>query len=144
VLPLSGFLLGNRRTARRADELATGILIPKPRGSRAVSHFAKLGARKYLVISIVMVAVVISADEDGRIVSARVAVGACSPVARRLAWLEQALVGASLDGSLADVVRPEHLSALAPIDDVRADAAYRLDATLTLVRRAIAEAAAKA
>jgi CO/xanthine dehydrogenase FAD-binding subunit len=144
VLPLSDFLLGNRRTARRADELATAILIPKPCGSRTASHFAKLGARKYLLISIVMAAVVICADSDGRIVSAGIAVGACSPVARRLSTLEQALVGSSLDASPGDLVRPDHLSLLAPIDDVRADGEYRLDAALTLVRRALAEAAAKA
>ena len=36
----------------------------------------------------------------------------------------------------------EHLSELAPIDDVRGTAGYRLDAALTLVRRAIAEVAA--
>ena len=36
----------------------------------------------------------------------------------------------------------EHLSPLAPIDDVRGSADYRWDAALTLVRRAVAEVAA--
>jgi len=35
----------------------------------------------------------------------------------------------------------EHLSPLAPIDDVRGTADYRWDAALTLVRRAVAEVA---
>jgi CO/xanthine dehydrogenase FAD-binding subunit len=35
-------------------------------------------------------------------------------------------------------VAPSHLAPLAPIDDVRGTAAYRRDATLTLLRRALA------
>ena len=41
-----------------------------------VSTFLKLGARKYLVISVVMVAVVLELDVH-RIKSARIAVGSC-------------------------------------------------------------------
>jgi CO/xanthine dehydrogenase FAD-binding subunit len=54
----------------------------------ARSHFLKLGARKYLVISIVMVAGVIEIDAAGVIAAARVAVGACSAVPQRLSALE--------------------------------------------------------
>jgi CO/xanthine dehydrogenase FAD-binding subunit len=35
------------------------------------------------------------------------------------------------------LVMPEHVKSLSPIDDVRATAAYRRDAALTLVRRAL-------
>jgi CO/xanthine dehydrogenase FAD-binding subunit len=35
------------------------------------------------------------------------------------------------------IVRPEHLAALSPIDDVRATARYRREAALTLVARAL-------
>ena len=57
VLPLADFVLGNRKTARQSNELATALLVPKPaRPARSV--FLKLGARRYLVISIVMVAAV--------------------------------------------------------------------------------------
>jgi len=71
-LKLSEFILGNRRTARAADELLVALHVPAERAeSRSV--FLKLGARSHLVISIVMVA----ADAAGR-----VAVGSCSEVAR--------------------------------------------------------------
>jgi CO/xanthine dehydrogenase FAD-binding subunit len=43
----------------------------------------KLGARKYMIISIVMLAANIEIDGAGRISAARVAAGAC-PVACRL------------------------------------------------------------
>ena len=69
VVPMAEFIDGYRRTQCRADEIVTGILVPKPRNA-ARSHFVKLGARKYLVISIVMVAGVVETDAAGCITSA--------------------------------------------------------------------------
>ena len=140
-LPLAEFILGNRRTALAPDELVTAIVIPKPRGA-ARSTFLKLGARKYLVISIVMVAALVETAPDGTIAAARIAVGACSAVARRLAALEQDLVGRRLASGIGERVAPSHLASLAPIDDVRAAAAYRSDAALALVARSLETLAA--
>jgi len=134
-LKLDEFILGPRRTARRADELLTAIVVPKPRND-AHSHFLKLGARRYLVISIAMVAAVVEC-ETNRVTAARIAVGACSPVAQRLPALEQALAGAALDKALGDHVRAEHLAPLAPIDDPRGTAGYRNEAARTLVARCL-------
>lgn len=133
---LADYVLGNRRTARRTDELLTAVHVPRPRHA-ARGDFLKLGARKYLVISIAMVAGVIERGPDGRVASARIAVGACSAAARRLPLLEQALAGQPIDARLAGRVAPEHFAPLAPIDDVRGDAAYRREAAVTLARRLI-------
>lgn len=139
VVPLADFILGNRRTRRAPDELVTAIRVPKPRAPRAAGHFVKLGARRYLVISIVMVAAAVECDEAGRVTRAGIAVGACSEVARRLPELEAALLGCAADATLGDRVTSGHLATLAPIDDVRASAAYRADAAFTVVRRALSE-----
>jgi CO/xanthine dehydrogenase FAD-binding subunit len=136
-LPLSGFILGPRQTALRADEIVGAILIPKPKGT-AHSSFVKLGARKYLVISIVMAAGYLDVIE-GRIVEARIAVGSCSPVAQRLPALETFLRGETVAFGLAHLAEPEHLAPLEPIDDVRASAEYRGEAALVVVRRLLAE-----
>lgn len=134
-LPLDRFVLGNRRTARAPDQLLIAIHVPRPaRAARAA--FLKLGARRYLVISIAMVAVVLEAS-DGTVAAARVAVGACSEVARRLAGLEADLIGRPM-AALAAAVTPAHLATLTPIDDVRGSADYRREAALVLVRRALA------
>jgi len=133
-LPLSDFIAGNRRTRREPDELVTALLLPKP-GKDARSTFLKLGTRKYLVISIVMVAGVLVPGRGGKIADLRVAVGACSEVAQRLSLLEAELKGRPMTAALA---RPEHLAPLGPIDDIRGTADYRRDAALTLVRRALA------
>ncbi|MCW5622848.1 MAG: FAD binding domain-containing protein, partial [Burkholderiales bacterium] len=62
TLPLEQFILGSRRTARAGDELLTAILLPH-HCARARTVFRKLGARRYLVISIAMVAVLVEVDE---------------------------------------------------------------------------------
>jgi CO/xanthine dehydrogenase FAD-binding subunit len=140
-MPLADFIVGNRKTQRKSDELLTAVLVPRAL-ENAASTFVKLGARRYLVISISMVAVVVRVSDDERIVDrrileARVAVGSCSAVARRLRALEGELVGASVRDGLGAVVRPDHLAPLSPIDDVRATAEYRMDASLRLVQRAL-------
>ena len=135
-VPLCDFITGNRRTGRGADEIATAILVPQP-SDRARSAFLKLGSRRYLVVSIAMVAAVVEAGADGRVRRARVAVGACSAVARRLHGLEDDLVGRDARLGLGRAVKLEHLADLTPIDDLRATAAYRLDAARTLVARTL-------
>ena len=138
-VPLADFVTGVRRVALRPAEIVVALHLPPLSGRSA---FVKLGARRYLVISIAMVAAHVEQDAQGRIARAAVAVGSCSPVARRLPALEAALVGAGA-ADLADAVRPELIEGLAPISDVRAEAAYRDDAVPVLVRRALARCLAE-
>lgn len=139
-IPVGAFVVGNRRTVRRPDELVTAVLVPDVGAASAVrSTFLKLGSRAYLVISIVSVATVVVVDPgDRRIASARIVVGACSEVPQRIESAERSLVGRSADPALAAGIVPEDLAGLSPIDDVRATAHYRRDAALALVRRAVA------
>ncbi|AAV94136.1 FAD binding domain-containing protein [Ruegeria pomeroyi] len=133
VLPLAEFLTGVRRTALQPGELVSALLLPNP-PTHARGAFTKLGARRYLVISIAMVAVVVGCDARGRIDHACVAVGACSPVAQRLSRLEADLIGQRPQ----DVtVGQGHLAPLSPIDDIRGSAGYRLDAVAEQIIRAI-------
>ena len=135
-LPLSEFIIGNRRTRLSPGELVVAIHVPRP-ATFARSSFLKIGARRYLVISIVMAAATLEIAHD-RVHAARIAVGACSAVAQRLPMLEAALLGATIDSHLGQRVEPAHLAPLTPIDDVRGSAAYRLDVTVTLLRRLLA------
>jgi N-methylhydantoinase B len=135
-LPLAQFITGNRTTALVQDELVIAIRVP-PTPPRARATFLKLGARTYLVISIVSVAVVVDLDVHGRIAQAAIAVGACSAVPVRLTALERKLGGASAGEALRRIAAADVTAALAPIDDVRGSARYRRDAALILVRRAL-------
>jgi CO/xanthine dehydrogenase FAD-binding subunit len=133
--PLGEFIAGNRRTILRPGEIMTAIFAPQP-APTARSTFLKLGARRYLVISIVMIAVLLDVV-DGSVRDARVAAGACSAAAKRLPEVERQLIGAPARAGLGDRIAGEHLAALSPIDDLRGSAEYRRDAALTLVHRAI-------
>jgi CO/xanthine dehydrogenase FAD-binding subunit len=144
IMALGDFILGSRMTALQADQLMTAVILPKPRHARAAGHFLKLGAREYLVISIVMMAANVEIDEAGNISVARLAAGACSEVACRLPAAEEALVGLPCGAQLGDGVGSAHLAPLAPLDDLRASAAYRRDAALTLLRRTLSELGARA
>ena len=137
-MSLEKFIISNRETRRGLDEIVTGLRIPKP-ANPASSTFIKLGARKYLVISIVMVAATIEQGPDNAVTAARIAVGSCSAVAKRLRLLERALVGQPLSADLGALVTPDYLSILRPIGDVRGTADYRQDAAMTLVARALSQ-----
>ena len=134
-LPLSQFITGNRRTVLAPDEILTAVVTPAPAPTLR-SAFLKLGARHYLVISIVMVAAALDiVDEIVR--DARIAVGCCSAVAQRIADSRTPPDRRPAHAGLGDAIEAPDLAALSPIDDVRATAAFRRDAALTLVRRAI-------
>ncbi len=135
-VPLGEFLVGNRRTTRRRDEILIRITIPR-RLENSASTFLKLGSRRYLVISIVMVAANLVTDRKGRITEALVAVGACSASAQRLPLLERDLTGELATADIDRAAKPEHLALLSPIDDIRATSAYRTEAAQVLVRRAL-------
>ncbi|WP_299964063.1 FAD binding domain-containing protein [uncultured Roseobacter sp.] len=137
IVPLDRFITNVRQTDLAGDEIVTGIRIP-PQPGNMRSAFEKLGSRRYLVISICMTAANIACDDQGCIEEARIAVGACSPVAQRLSTLEGRLIGQRP----ADIeVTPEDLAPLCPINDVRGSAAYRMDVVAEQVARAVRKAA---
>lgn len=138
LLPLDRFILGNRRTALQPGEMVTAIRIPKG-ATAGTSAFFKLGARRYLVISIAMAAARLVVA-NGAIEQAMVAVGSCSAVARRLAGVETVLHGTAVADITAAIAATE-INELAPIDDVRASADYRREAAREIVTRAVLAAA---
>jgi len=132
-MALADFVTGVRKVALEPGEMVQAVHVPLPSGR---SHFLKLGSRRFMVISIAMVAALVDRAADGRITRAAVAVGACSPVARRLPALEARLIGLRRV-DLAGAVRHEDFAGLSPISDVRADAEYRAAAVPVLVRRCL-------
>lgn len=136
VVPLHIFITGARQTACQPDEVVSAVLIPRlPPNVRG--HFSKLGNRKYLVISMTMVAAAIGLDTSGRIDYVRMVVGACSPVAQ-----SQDAIAARIIGQRPEVVRiaPEDLQNLSPITDIRGDPTFRLAAAATQLARLITAA----
>ena len=133
ILNLEDFLIDNRKTARMPNELVSEILIPLP-NENSRGNFEKLGARAYLVISIVMVGAVVELDNQQTVLNLKIAVGSCSPVAKRLRLLEKEAVGQKIESIR---IEPKHIDSLKPIDDIRATANYRANTIPELLTRAI-------
>lgn len=136
TLPLAEFVLGNRRTARRPEEIVSSVVVPK-RSADARSRFLKLGSRRYLVISIASVAAVVRSDDARKISEVAIAVGACSEVPVRVASLEADLVGLELGAEAHECLENHSFDELSPIDDVRATGDYRQRAAKLLAARAL-------
>ncbi len=120
TLPLEEFLLGVKRTALEPDELVTAVRV-RPRGG--AQTFMKVGPRNAMVIAICSLSVVVD-REAGEV---RAAFGSAAETARRVAL---PLADASALPTLV-------AEAAAPIDDVRATAAYRRHALRVLTGRAL-------
>ena len=120
VLPLEEFLLGVKRNALAPDELVAAVRV---RPSGGAQTFMKVGPRNAMVIAICSLAVVV----DAELGEVRAAFGSAAVTARRVTVsLPDA---ASLPDRIAE--------AAAPIDDVRATAAYRRHALGVLAGRAL-------
>lgn len=141
-VPLEEFVLGNRKTALQEGEILCAVKVPA-RAERSASAFRKLGARRYLVISIVMAAATLECDADGRITYVGISVGACAARPLRLAAWEQALLGKPVTDLNALEVAPAYLAPLSPLDDIRGSGEYRVHAAGVLVREALAKAAVR-
>lgn len=142
ALPLEEFLQGTRKTALAADEFLESFHLPKP-WPRSASRYAYAGLRDAMEIDIANVAVNIGLAPDGKTIErASIAMGAVGPVQLRARRAETLLTGSVAGAALFDEAARACMAEAAPIDDMRASAAYRLDVLKPLVRRTLAEALA--
>lgn len=133
-LPVSDFLVGPKRTARRAGELIVAVsMMPRSQWQ----GFAKVGTRNAMVISVASACLVVSGD--GR--HCALALGSVGPTVVRCTDAEGHFTAVSEGGTTAwsarDRTRFADLAAGAarPIDDHRSTAAYRRHAIGVLARR---------
>jgi CO/xanthine dehydrogenase FAD-binding subunit len=133
-MALERFVMGPRQIALEPGEIVTALEIPVERTSTR-SVFLKMGSRRYLVISIAMLA---AQWRPGRQGLCRIAIGACSPVALRLEPLERWYLDGMKVSQKADALQA-CLNLLRPIDDVRADQQYRRDLAIVLCEKLMAE-----
>jgi CO/xanthine dehydrogenase FAD-binding subunit len=142
-LPIASFFTGPGRSVRRADELLVGIEAPAARGQG--SAYVRMGNRRQLEIALVGAAAWLQVEKRTRtITAARISLGAVGPKPLLALQAASELVGKRADaeafGAAARTARGE----VAPIDDFRGSAAYRLELVEALVGRALAQAAERA
>jgi xanthine dehydrogenase small subunit len=139
TLPLERFFLDYRRTALAPGEIVVRIRVPRPRGDTRFAAY-KVSKRFDSDISAVCACLRVDHGADGRVVDCAIAFGGMAAVPLRLRAVEARLVGRAWDAGLDDEIRAGIAEAMAPIDDLRASAAYRRHVATALWTRFAAEA----
>lgn len=140
---LEQFFTGPRKTLLNGA-LLLEIAVPALPGSpRAGWSFQKLG-RIQADIAVVNAAAGLAVDRAGRCAWARIALGAVGPTPMRARKAEALLAGQMLTQEVVDRAGDAVVQQVRPIDDLRASAEYRREMSRVLVRRALAECAARA
>ena len=115
--------------------MIVAVRIPAPDSRRAC--FERLTVRAGAEYSIVSVAVSLDVGDDGRVVDARVAVGAVQDAPVRVAAAEAALTGARLDAAAIEAAGVAAAGALTGRDGLDAPGWYRLAVLPTVLGRAL-------
>ena len=118
------FHTGYKQMDLAPDELIRSIRLPR---SRRIRHqfYRKVGTRRAQAISKICFAGVLTLA-DGTVEDARIALGSVAPTVVRARKAEAALRGRRLDSGIVATAREALAREIAPIDDIRSTARYRL------------------
>lgn len=140
LVPLDKFLIAPYRTDLRPDEIVAEIQLPEP-GERLGSAFRKLTKYGGSGLSVATVAAAVSM-QDGRISTARVAMGSAGPLPHRVIAAETFLEGKKLTSeTLLQAGRSVSEAAEPREGSIRASPTYRRRVLKVLAERAITSAA---
>jgi CO/xanthine dehydrogenase FAD-binding subunit len=125
------FHTGYKQMILEADELVRRIRLP--RTTNELKHYyRKVGTRRAQAISKVCFAA--AARVEGEVIrGARIALGSVAPTVVRCVKTEAILENRQLDAETTKAAQAELAREIAPIDDIRSTADYRLRVTLNLL-----------
>ena len=127
-----GFWKGYKKLDMSDDELILAVRLP--RNKTGWTHFYhKVGTRRAQAISKVCLAGTAS-RESGKIADVRIALGSVAPIVLRATETEKALRGQKLTGEIIRAAEVALTREIAPIDDIRSTARYRLRVAQNLLR----------
>ncbi len=120
-------------TSKRPEELVVSVRFPTPASFRW--RFLEAARRRgdYGMVSVCVGLRI----EDGQIADARIAIAGCGPVPVRPATVEQAVIGAPVDGALATSFGAAVRDVVEPMSDIHATASYRRSLAGVLAERAV-------
>lgn len=148
VVPLESFFTGPGQTVRRPDELLVEVIVPVPDKDVKFAYH-KIGRRKAGTLSVVAGAVVFKAEGAmprgtaiardqacyfEKCTQARVVLNAVAPTPLLAKKASALLEGSALDAELITKIAKTAAEETSPIDDVRASAWYRRQASEGLVK----------
>jgi CO/xanthine dehydrogenase FAD-binding subunit len=141
-VPVGAFATGPKQNVLRPGELLVEIRFPRP-AEREVQGWVKVGQRAALACAKLSLA--LRARLDGGVLrDVRIALGGVAPTVVRAARAEAALEGKRPEAAVVAASQVALQNDIRPIDDVRSDAAYRLEAAAVILGRALAKGLARA
>lgn len=123
-LPYQNFWKGYKKIELRSDELIRAIRLPREKAGW-VHFYRKVGTRRAQAISKVCFAGT-ARIEAGRISDVRIALGSVAPTVLRAIETEKLLRGEKLTPEIVRAAQESLAREIAPIDDMRSTARYRL------------------
>jgi len=130
-IPYHGFHTGYKEMQMEPNELLTRIRLPR-QTANCLHYYRKVGTRKAQAISKVCLAA-LGRQEGTRISDIRIAFGSVAPIVIRCVSTESQLRGKPFDESTMKLARESLIKEIAPIDDIRSTAAYRLRVAANLL-----------
>ena len=131
------FHLGYKKMDLAPDELIARIVLPK-RAARWTQYYRKVGTRRAQAISKVCLAATVDLDRSAGLVrDVRIALGSVAPVPLRAKRAEAALRGVALNGATLTKSQQALAGDIAPIDDLRSTARYRLRVAQNLLEECL-------
>ena len=136
VLPLEGFIMGKRETARKNFEILCEVFFEAPRGN-CWSGFEKLGRRNILIVSLVSEALLLTLEDDLETIrGVKVALNrVAGKVPARAAKAEAFLSGRKLTPEVIREAQDVLASELALKGDFRASGEYRAELAKVFLKR---------
>ncbi|MGB7847371.1 MAG: xanthine dehydrogenase family protein subunit M [Candidatus Acidiferrum sp.] len=123
-VPYHGFWKGYKQVDLREDELIRGIRLARGKNNWR-QFYRKVGTRRAQAISKVCFAGA-ARLEAGRIADVRIALGSVAPMVLRAIETEKLLRGEKLGPAIVRTAQETLAREIAPIDDMRSTARYRL------------------
>ena len=136
-VPYSDFHLGYKKTALAADEIIYAIAL-RPRFAGYHAYTRKVGTRNAQAIAKLCLAGLGKLSE-GKIEDVRLAIGSMAVTPLRLLETEHILRGRTWSSALVQDARRALEAEVAPIDDIRSTAAYRLQVAGNLLQQFVEE-----
>ncbi|HEX8180197.1 MAG TPA: xanthine dehydrogenase family protein subunit M [Pyrinomonadaceae bacterium] len=141
-LPYHQFHTGYKQMNMHADELLSRIRLPRPTDALH-GYYRKVGTRKAQAISKVCFAAS-ARMAGGRLADLRLALGSVAPTVVRCTQTENLLRDQALDEATLRAARESLRQEIAPIDDMRSTAEYRLRVAANLLTDFLTSVAASA
>lgn len=130
-IPYQGFHSGYKQMQLRPDELLTRIRLPRT-PVKLHHYYRKVGTRKAQAISKVCIAAV-GGVQDERVNHLRLVFGSVAPIVIRCTATEKFLLDKTIDDATLAGANVSLRDEIAPIDDIRSTAAYRLRVATNLL-----------